>query len=248
MYRPVVVSEKKKKEKVEVKEKFGEVVINGTKYKVVTHGSASSKSGDYVKKKMGEFLDVPSIAPGFTTLVAPSQVAGTSVMIVDTQLDSSALNVAIATFFSNLLFKNVIGADEQNLTDIVEGLAWLLTSIVTLSSGGVANVVEIPVIFDLLLTLLKEKKVKLLNGTIHYTPTWSPLPGLNYSFATPSGAIYTFTVPSTGSLSPINYAAVPGSVEHYAKFLKIASGIIFARMRRVVRARYHLSMAMLMLP
>lgn len=167
-------------------------------------------------------------APGFKSLIAPSQQVGSGVMIVDTLLQKEGLEVALATFFSNVLLRNVIGANEQVLFEIVRGMAWLLESIVTIASGATANVVELPIIFDLLIALLKKKKIFLENGTIHYTPNWGLVaPQLHLAFTTPTDSIYCLTSPGVNNLMPINFSAISGTVESYAEFLRVASDETF---------------------
>lgn len=164
---------------------------------------------------------------GFLVDNAPGNQAGTSIMIVPTVLQLDTLYVAAATFFSNLVYRNVIGANEQLQYDVVNGISYMVDAIKTMSEGAQVELGRIPFIFDVLLSLLKEKNVKFQQGLIKYTPQWNGAVSLPLSFNTPAGAVYSFIPPGNLGTVPINYGVTTPSGEAYSEFLRVTGDSSF---------------------
>ena len=156
---------------------------------------------------------------------------GTNVMNIQGDLQTSSLQIAIATYLSSLYAYNAVGSyinsigqptSVQPWAEVAEGAAYLGSAIQQISTGATLDIVKVPRIFDVLSQMLTEKTVRLGRGIVKYSPTWTSVFEFPGSIQTPTGAVWTATPPDTGATITIQTAPFAPSPESYSVLLKMS--------------------------
>jgi len=208
-----------KKKQVQSRRKKGKQVVR------VNRRIADAKPNVVSKKMRSEVI-------GFAVDSSASLKVGTSVMNIPSTLHQSELVYALLTYASNVFYRGTIGNGSQTNTgtsyqDFSAGLAYLGMAIQTISKGATAELTDVPIIFDVMCSLLTEKKVKLSDGIIHYAPAWDFDFDLTYTITTDTGTVYTLFTPTSATTMSTPFTTILPTGDGYATLLRACADDTF---------------------
>jgi len=171
-----------------------------------------------IRKKVSASVGPIRVSPGartgfnFRGPVPTSSMIGNTQLVLNTAMDLSQLDIAVATLYSRLLqmgatMKQDDGVPQYNA--FAAGLSFLTNRGLLYASNADMSLNRLPQIFEVIFNLMRAKTCYFFNGKISYSADVDASHTLDWTFTTDVGTRYTYTpITSDANDIPLLFGSV----------------------------------------